>query len=170
MSTLATPSDDPLKNFAVACSKAHYPLLRRLYARGSTARELAEAKGVTVQAISPQLKALMGAGLVRAGIPSDAGAVYEPTDEGRDVFELVSGIVAPHRARIGWVVAASANEAAPEHVTKAFHEFGGETFPCAGDIDYVSFFPSDGHDLAIALASRVRETGAACFRALVLSS
>ncbi len=167
--TLVSPPDEAISLFTQACSRASYPVLRALYVVPATTQVIADAKGVTAQAISQQLPSLAAAGLL-AQRPRTSPTEYELTKVGRDVFELVSGLIPPSQARLGWLVGCSAGDANPEEVRSSFVELAGEdrTFSCAGDIDYVAFYPDTGHGLALALAARLRMHGTNSVRAFVL--
>jgi DNA-binding transcriptional ArsR family regulator len=165
--TLMTLPDEPLTAFRLACG-ASYATLRALYAREATVKSLAEELAISVQTIGSRLRALQEASLVRAAGTSERAIMYTLSDYGVEVLETVSGQAPQDRPQLAWLVTVAVDGAVPEEVKQALEEFGGETFTCAGDVDFISLFPEDGHDLALTLASRLRDRGARSARALVL--
>lgn len=166
--TLMTLPDEPLGAFTLACG-ASYVTLRALYMREATVKTLAAERGISVQTIGPQVRALQEAGLVRVVGISDRAVLYTLSDYGIDVVGVVSGETAPGGYQLAWLVTVAVDDAAPEEVKEALEEFGGETLTCAGEVDFISLFPQDGHDLALRLVGRLRDRGARSARTLVLS-
>jgi DNA-binding transcriptional ArsR family regulator len=165
--TLVELSDEPLAAFVLACG-ASYGTLRSLYAREVTAKTLGEERGISVQTIGSQLRALETAGLVRVAGISGRAVTYTLSDYGLQVIGAITGRASIGGHQLAWVVAVAVEEAVPDEVEEELRNAGGDTFTCAGDIDFISLFPQDAHDLALALAGRLRERGARPSRALVL--
>jgi predicted ArsR family transcriptional regulator len=162
------PPAEPLLVFSLACSKHNYALLRALFARPATAKDLADVRGVTEQAISQQLGALRSAGMVVSGALVNGAAPYELTENGRAVFELVSGLSSDDSRLAGWLVSTSIGDAELSAVRRVLEDSGGQTFACAGDTDYISSFQDEGHQLALALVSALRDLGASPTRTFVV--
>jgi hypothetical protein len=165
--TLVTVPDEPLAAFTLACG-ASYATLRALYRREATVKTLAAERGISVQTMGPQVRALQEAGLVRVVGISDRAVLYTLSDYGVDVVNVVSGHAAPGGHQLAWLVTVSVDDAVPAEVNEALKESGGETLTCAGEVDFISLFPQDGHDLALTLARRLRDRGAHSARTLVL--
>jgi DNA-binding MarR family transcriptional regulator len=167
--TLTGIPDGPAPAYPVACSKPGYELLRVLYEeQPATAKHLADARGVTVAAISPTLQKLTTNGLVRPGGATPAGTTHELTREGQRILLQISGIEADEPPLDGWVVASTVCHGDPTSLRQVLRAAKASSYQCAGDADFLSVLSRDDHDLAIALESRVRALGSSASRVFVI--